>query len=327
MSILTNSNILITGGTGTFGKAFVRRALEVGARRIVVFSRDELKQSEMEAAVADPRLRMMIGDVRDRERLERAMRGVQYVIHAAAMKQVPACELHPWEAEETNSVGSRNVALAAIHAGVERAVLLSSDKAAAPANHYGFTKASAERHFTSANVYAAGTRTRLLATRYGNVLGSRGSVVEVWNRQRANGSATITITHRDATRFWMSIHDAVWLVETALWHGRGGEIFIPRIGAAPLLTLAQAIAVGAEWREIGLRRGEKLHEILITEEESRYTHDCGDWFVVEPERTWEHLPPLDAPVVADGFRYASNLNAWQLDVAELREMLNREGTP
>ena len=329
MSILTNANIMVTGGTGTFGHAFVQQALVDGARRIVVFSRDELKQSEMAKQFSDDRMRFMLGDVRDAARLERAMRGVEYVVHAAAMKQVPACEQHPWEAEETNSIGSRHVAQAAIKAHVRKAVLLSSDKAANPNTHYGATKLMAEHHFTNGNVDAAGTVTRLIATRYGNVLGSRGSVVPVWQKQIAAG-AVPTVTDARATRFWMTISDAVWLVMTALRDGRGGEIFIPKIGAASITTLLDAVKVGYRsegitvadgYQETGLRRSEKLHELLITQDEARDTYTCSDYYLIEPDRTWEFLPPPPHPKVREGFVYSSNENAWQHTVEDLATMI------
>lgn len=322
MSILTNANILLTGGTGTFGHAFVAHALAIGAARIVVFSRDELKQSQMRAHFNhDERLRFFVGDVRDPDRLLRAMRNVDFVIHAAAMKRVEACELHIAEANATNNLGSENVVNAAIASNVKRAILLSSDKAASPLGVYGCTKLFAERWFVNGNVYAAGTRTRLLATRYGNVLGSRGSVLDIWRAQAATGQP-LTITSRECSRFWMTIHDAVWLVETALRDGRGGEVFIPKIGAAPLTLLGRALCGDdVQFVETKLGRIEKVHEVLVTEEEARHCHSCDDYYIIEPERTWEHLPPLDRPLVAPGWSYRSDRNSWQMSLDELRSMI------
>jgi UDP-N-acetylglucosamine 4,6-dehydratase len=310
---------LVTGGTGSFGRAFAAHALAVGARRVTVFSRDELKQSEMASQVYDERLRFMLGTVTDRERVTRALRGVDYVVHAAAMKQVPACELHPWEAMQTNVVGAQVVAGAAIEAGVERVVFLSTDKAAAPNTLYGATKLAAERIWTQANVYAAGTRTRLCATRYGNVVGSRGSVVPAFREQAKSGM--LTITDRRMTRFWMRLCDSVALVETALAEARGGEVFVPKVGACDILTVAEAVAPGVPWTETGIRRGEKLHETLISEDEARDTYDCGDHYRIEPERSWEYLPPLCAPLVPRGWSYRSDTNPYQLTVEGMRELL------
>lgn len=326
-SALTNRSILVTGGTGSFGQAFVRHALTMGARRVVVFSRDELKQHDMAKALCDDRLRFVLGSVADAEPLNRAMRGVELVVHAAAMKQVPACELNPWEAFQTNTIGTRNVAHAAIAAGVQRAILLSTDKAAAPNTHYGATKLCAERLWNGANVYAAGTPTRLACTRYGNVLGSRGSVVPIF-REQVKNRQRLTITDAKMSRFWMRLADGVWLVEAALAKARGGEVFIPKAGSADIITVAQAVQdethdsdVPVRWTETGIRRGEKLHETLISEDEARDAYEFPGYYVIEPERSWEFLPPLDAPKVPAGFSYRSDNNPHQLTVEELKELI------
>jgi len=310
-SPLTNRCVVVTGGTGSFGKAFVRRALDVGASRVVVLSRDELKQSEMAAAFADPRLRCMIGSVSEGDRVALALRGADLLVHAAAMKQVPACEDNPNEAMQTNALGAQAVAMAAIEAGVSRAVFLSTDKAAIPNTLYGATKLVAERLWRQSNVYAAGTRTRLVATRYGNVIGSRGSVVPIFQAQAKTGM--LTITDPDMTRFWMRLEHAVSLVELALSEGRGGEVFVPTIPACSVATVARAIAPEAKWHVTGIRPGEKMHETLIAEDEARTAYEYADHYRIEPHRTWEYLPEPSGKPVPDGFSYRSDTNPEQLD--------------
>lgn len=325
MDHIRDAAVLVTGGAGSAGQAFTRRALGMGARKVVVYSRDEGKHAQMAQAFHDERLRFLLGDVRDRDRLEWAMRGIDTVVHAAALKRVDNCEADPAEAAATNIAGSLNVAHAAIKAGVRRALLLSTDKAANPVTLYGATKLCAERLWIGANVYAAGTPTRLSATRYGNVLASRGSVLPLWRGQYERGEP-LTITDVRASRFWMRMDDAVDLICTALRRMRGGEIFIPRIGSAPILDLARAVVeVNGTYApghvETGLRMGEKMHETLITVEEAARTYDFGTFYVVEPAaRSWETLPPPDAPRVASGFSYDSLTNPKQLSVHQLREM-------
>jgi UDP-N-acetylglucosamine 4,6-dehydratase len=306
-SVLAGRSVLVTGGSGAFGNAFVRRALEDGARRVVVFSRGEAKQAEMRAEINDDRARFVIGDVRDADRVLDACRGVDYVIHAAAMKRVESCERDPVEAVKTNIVGTLHVARACIERGVQRAVILSTDKAAAPATLYGCTKLAAERAWLAANVYAAGTQTRFSGTRYGNVVGSTGSAVPTWRAQAQRGEA-ITITDPAMTRFYMPMSDAVNLVVRALTEMRGGEVYVPRIAAASVGELAVATAPGATWRTIGVRGQEKMHETLISADEAPYAHDLGDCYVIEPaERTWGDVAPLPYPKVPAGFEYRSDL--------------------
>lgn len=319
ISPLTNRTVLVTGGTGSFGRRFVKRALEAGAKRVSVFSRDELKQSDLAAELRDDRMRFLIGSVTEAERLQRAMRGVEVVVHAAALKQVPTCERNPWEAVATNVVGTQNVAAAAIEAGVERVVFLSTDKAAAPNTLYGATKLTAERLWLQANVYAAGTPTRLLATRYGNVIGSRGSVIPLFRAQAELGR--LTVTDPAMSRFWMTLDQAVALVELAIACGRGGEVFIPKVPSADILTVAEAVAPGVPWIATGIRRGEKLHETLVAEDEARDCYDFGDHYRIEPDRTWEYLPPPAAPKVAVGFAYRSDTNPDRWSVHALRELM------
>jgi UDP-N-acetylglucosamine 4,6-dehydratase len=322
-SVLTGRNVFVTGGSGSFGETFVRRALAANARRVVIFSRGEFAQAELGARLHDDRLRFFIGDVRDKERLAIAMRGgVDTVIHAAALKRVEQCEANPSEAVATNVMGSLNVASAAIDAGVERCVFLSTDKAPAAHTLYGATKFCAERSWLAANVYAAGGRTRLAATRYGNVLGSKGSVVQLWRQQAARGER-LTVTHPDATRFWMTLEQAVDLVCLALANMRSGEVFVPKVPSGPIVQLAAAIAPQALHGPcVGLRPGERVHETLISSDESRTTYDAGTHYVIEPEsRSWGTVAPLPYPKVADGFAYKSDTNAQQFTTDELRRLV------
>lgn len=325
---LHDMNILVTGGTGSFGKAFARYALDNGVRRLVIFARDEAKRSVMEREFPDPRMRFFTGDVRDRGRLRLAMDGVDIVIHAAAMKRIETCEADPSEAVATNVIGSQNVALAAIQAGVQKALLLSTDKAPVAHTLYGATKFCAERLWNASNVYAAGGPTRLAATRYGNVLGSRGSVLDLWRQQYA-ARQPLTLTDERCTRFWMTMDDALYLVLDALDEMQGGEVFIPAIGSAPLLRLAQAFAErdGKVYEPghvcAGLRPGERLHETLITSDEARHAYGAELHYVIEPEvRLWvsksEAGPGAPLP---EGFTYRSDSNPEQLSVDELREMI------
>lgn len=315
------SSWLITGGTGSFGKAYTRRLLDRGARRVVVLSRDELKQAEMRREIDDPRMRYFIGSVTDLERCEMAMQGVDYVVHAAAMKRIEVCEQNPAEAVETNIHGTKVIAHACVKAGVKRAVFLSTDKAVAPNTHYGATKLAAERLWTQANVYAANSATRLSATRYGNVLGSRGSVVPLFRAQAAAGGP-LTVTDKRMTRFFMRMDDALDLVDLAFKEMRGGEVFIPKIPSADIPTVAASVSDTAPVEEVGIRRGEKLHETLIGEDEARHCHDHGDHYRIEPDRTWE-LPALrflTGTLVPDGFEYRSDTNADRLTAERLRGM-------
>lgn len=322
-SPLANQNVVVLGGTGSFGKAFVAHALDFGASRVAVFSRDELKQSELASKITDSRLRFLIGSVTDHDRVLRALRGADIVVHAAAMKQVPACEANPYEALQTNTVGAQVVTSACIEAGVKRAVFLSTDKAANPNTLYGATKLAAERIWRQANVYAAGTPTRFIATRYGNILGSRGSVIPLFREQAKGG--TVTLTEPNMTRFWMSLGDAVRLVTMAIAQGRGGEVFVPKIPSATVATLASAVAPDAEQRVIGIRPGEKMHETLVGEDEAIDTYDCGCHYRIEPQRTWEYLPSLECSMVPAGFSYRSDTNPEQLGVDEMRALIEEAG--
>ncbi|MBE9479571.1 MAG: UDP-N-acetylglucosamine 4,6-dehydratase (inverting), partial [Chloroflexi bacterium] len=273
-------DVLITGGTGSFGRKFVKIMLEdYQPAKLIVFSRDELKQHEMRSAGFDhPSLRYFIGDVRDLMRLRRAMQGVDIVVHAAALKQVPACEYNPIEAIMTNIIGGRNVVEAALDTGVEKVMALSTDKAVNPINLYGATKLAAEKLFVQSNAYAGGTGTRFSCVRYGNVVGSRGSVVPVFVKQRSKGR--ITITDERMTRFWLSLEEGVRFTIRCIEQMEGGEVFVPKIPSMRVVDLANAIAPDTEIEVIGIRPGEKLHEVLVSEDEARHTLELEDMYVV-----------------------------------------------
>lgn len=303
---------LITGGTGSFGNAFTKRLLDdPDTERVAILSRDELKQAEMAARFPDKRMRFMIGSVTDMGRVTLALRGIDHVVHAAALKRVETCELNPYEALETNTLGSWAVARACIAAGVRRAVILSTDKAVSPNTLYGVTKLGAERMWIHSNVYAAGTRTRFSATRYGNVIGSRGSVIGLWRRQAERGDP-VTVTDPNMTRFWMRMSDAIDLVLLAFREMRGGEVFVPKVASSSIATLAAAIS-GNGYEVLGPRPGEKKHEVLVSEDEARDTYDYGDHYRIEPHRTWEDdVMRADVRVPA-GFTYRSDTSPVGVD--------------
>jgi UDP-N-acetylglucosamine 4,6-dehydratase len=317
--------ILITGGTGSFGHAFVRRMLATQEDcTLCVFSRDELKQYEMARQFGDdPRLRFFIGDVRDRDRLQRAMNGIDLVVHAAALKHVPVCEFNPAEAVKTNILGSQNVVDAAIDAGVPRTVALSTDKAVNPVNLYGASKLCAEKLFVHGNVYAGPQDTRFSCVRYGNVMGSRGSVIPLFQKQALSGS--LTITDRRMTRFWLSLDSAVDLVLHAVSEMKGGEIFVPKIPSMRVVDLARAIAPNAKIEEVGRRPGEKLHEVLLTAEESRNTEDQGRHFVIRPDSGSTPVQTVAGRALPDGFAYSSDANTEWLSVDALRSTVEQLG--
>lgn len=314
--------VLVTGGTGSFGRRFAAIMLkEYSPRKLIVFSRDELKQHEMrETGFDQPNLRYFIGDVRDRERLIRAMHGVDIVIHAAALKQVPACEYNPMEAVKTNIFGTSNVVEAALDAGVKKVVALSTDKAVNPVNLYGATKLAAEKLTVQSNAYAAGAATRYSCVRYGNVVGSRGSVVPIFLNQRATG--TLTITDERMTRFWLSLEQGVRFVVKCVEEMLGGEVFVPRIPSMKVLDLARAIAPEARISVVGIRPGEKLHEVLISEDEARNTVERDRMFIVRPPETlWERTLTYEGRVLSEGFRYASDTNQEWLDIEGIRQLV------
>lgn len=318
----SGTTILLTGGTGSFGNAFVERVTQEWPSAVIrVYSRDELKQSEMRTRWGDAQLRFFIGDVRDRQRLRRAAEGADFIVHAAAMKQVPACEYNPSEAIQTNIIGAMNVVDAAIDAGVERVVALSTDKAVNPVNLYGATKLCAEKTIVQGNAYAARRETRLACVRYGNVVGSRGSVVPLFREQAESGR--ITITDERMTRFWITLPQGVELVLFAMEHLAGGEVFVPKIPSMKVTDLADVIAPGAEREVIGIRPGEKLHEVLVTSDEARHTVEVDEVYVIQPDHPWwePHSRWLDGKPLDDGFAFASNTNSWWLTGEELTAML------
>ena len=322
----SDKNVLITGGTGSFGKKFIDIMLkEFHPAKLIVFSRDELKQHEMRAAGYDhPSLRYFIGDVRDPQRLRRAFNGVDIIIHAAALKQVPTCEYNPMEAIKTNILGSSNVIDAALDAGVSKVMALSTDKAVNPINLYGATKLAAEKLFIQSNAYTVGTPTHFSCVRYGNVVGSRGSVVPIFMQQRQSGK--ITITDERMTRFWISLEQGVRFVVRCLEGMSGGEVFVPKIPSMKAVDLATAIAPHAEVEVIGIRPGEKLHEVLISEDESRSTVEMEDMFVVQPAQdVWAHpfghaWEQVGKPL-PEGFRFASNTNPDWLTIDQIKQMI------
>jgi UDP-N-acetylglucosamine 4,6-dehydratase len=316
------SSVLITGGTGSFGKKCAEILLqEYHPRRVIIFSRDELKQHDMQAAgLNHPSLRYFLGDIRDRERLHRAMRDVQVVIHAAALKQVPACEFNPIEAVKTNVNGAQNIVEACIDAGVKRVLGLSTDKAVNPVNLYGATKLCAEKLLVQGNAYSVAGGTRFACTRYGNVLGSRGSVIPVFLKQRATGK--ITITDRRMTRFWLTLDQGVRFVLDCIERMTGGEVFVPKIPSMKILDLADAIAPGCDIDFVGIRPGEKLHEMMISRDEARHTLELDDRYIIQPEHSWWDTGGWPtAKSTAEGFEYASDTNTTWMSVEELQNIV------
>jgi UDP-N-acetylglucosamine 4,6-dehydratase len=327
MGLLQGSGILLTGGTGSFGKAFIEYALrELNPRRLVILSRDELKQYEVRRQFDDdPRLRWFIGDIRDRRRLERAMHDVDYVIHAAALKQVDTGEYNPFEFVQTNVQGSQNVIEAAIDCGVKKVVALSTDKASSPINLYGATKLCADRMFVSANHYAAGHPSRFAVVRYGNVMGSRGSVIPFF-RSLAERGEPLPITDLRMTRFWITLPQAVKFVVDSFDQMSGGELYVPRIPSMRLIDLAKAIAPNSELEEVGVRPGEKLHEEMIAPDDARRTVLLGDRYVVMPHIAgWGYEPPADGKPVPEGFAYRSDTNDLWLTDDDLRRLVEEHG--
>ena len=318
-----NQVVLVTGGTGSFGKKFIEiLQRDCNPKKVIVFSRDELKQYEMQVkGFNQPNLRYFIGDVRDRERLTRAMHGVDIVVHAAALKQVPACEYNPMEAIKTNIMGSSNVVEAALDAGVKKVLALSTDKAVNPVNLYGATKLAAEKLTVQSNAYAGGSATRFSCVRYGNVVGSRGSVVPLFLKQRENGK--VTITDDRMTRFWLSLEQGVRFVINCIEQMEGGEVFVPKIPSTKVTDLARAIAPDAELEIIGIRPGEKLHEVLISEDEARHTVELDKMFVVQPaEAIWfGYSWQAKGKLLNDGFRYSSDNNTEWLDIEGIKKFI------
>jgi len=309
---INGQTILITGGTGSFGKAFLRTLLrDFKPKKVIVFSRDELKQFEMgQEFTSSPILRFFLGDIRDQERLFRAFHGVDIVVHAAALKQVPTLEYNPFEAVKTNILGAENIISAAIDQKVKKVVALSTDKAVNPVNLYGATKLCMEKLFVAGNAYAGDAQTRFSVVRYGNVIGSRGSVIPFFRKMRKTGE--LPITDERMTRFWITLPQAVQLVLKSLAQMQGGEIFVPKIPSMKILDLAKAIAPECRLKTIGIRPGEKLHEVLLTEDESRHAVDSGGMYIIQPDHPFWALNGSDKKISAKKlpmhFRYCSDNN-------------------
>src|SRR5215469_5807380 len=319
--------VLVTGGTGSFGKKFVDLMLrEYHPQKLIIFSRDELKQHDMRTSGFDhPSLRYFIGDVRDPQRLQRAFAGVTIVIHAAALKQVPACEYNPFEAIQTNIMGGKNVIDAAIDERVRLVLAVSTDKAVNPINLYGATKLCAEKMFVQANAYAGAQDTRFSCARYGNVVGSRGSVIPIFQEQRKRGK--VTVTDPRMTRFWLTLERGVRFVLSCAERMHGGEIFVPKIPSMKLVDMAEAIAPGCEIEYVGIRPGEKLHEVLVSEDEARNTLELSDMFVIRPAHAWWKEENWgNGKRLPDGFRYTSDGNSRWLTAEELQELIDA-GSP
>lgn len=319
---LNNASILVTGGTGSFGRKFIEVLLrKYQPAKVIVFSRDELKQHEMRTGEFNhPSLRYFIGDVRDRDRLRRAFRGIDIVVHAAALKQVPACEYNPIEAVNTNINGACNVIEAAIDCGVRHVLALSSDKATAPVNLYGATKLVAEKLFVQANSYSGAGGTLFSCVRYGNVVGSRGSVIPLFQEQKKLG--IVTITDPRMTRFWITLEQGVNFVTSCIEQMKGGEVFVPKLPSMNMLDLAHAIAPECEIETIGIRPGEKLHECMISEDEARNAVDLGTRYALLPTHPWWSDENWAAgKKLPEGFSYASNTNTEWLEVEDLLEII------
>ena len=320
-----NQTVLITGGTGSFGKKFTEIIFRISSpKKLIVFSRDELKQYEMRQVysnIDDSLIRYFIGDVRDRERLYRAFNNVDIVVHAAAMKQVPACEYNPFEAVQTNIIGTKNVIDVAIDRDVQKVIFISTDKAVNPVNLYGATKLCAEKMVVQANSYSTVKRTRFSVCRYGNVIGSRGSVVPLFLQQRKNG--TVTVTDPNMTRFWITLEQGVKFVMRCIERMRGGEIMVPKIPSMNIMDLVQAVAPECQVKSIGVRPGEKLHEVLISEEEVSHTVELEDMFVIQPSYPWWDIEDLpNACPLSDDFQYTSRENEQKLSIEEIKKMID-----
>lgn len=332
--MLNAKSVLVTGGTGSFGKKFIETILKShpSLERIIIYSRDELKQYEMSQTLSPsefPQLRYFIGDVRDRDRLKRACEDVDVIVHAAALKQVPTAEYNPMECINTNIIGAENVINAALDCGVKKVVALSTDKAAAPINLYGATKLCSDKLFIAANNIKGKRNLKFSVVRYGNVLGSRGSVVPFFIEQRNKG--TLPITHESMTRFNITLEEGINMVLYAIENAWGGELFIPKIPSYKILDLAKAVGPKCELKMVGIRAGEKIHEEMITESDSLNTLDCGKYYVIIPSHpVWEkeaYISKFMAKYVKEGFRYNSGENSEWLGVEEIRSMIREHIDP
>lgn len=327
--IINEKTILITGGTGSFGKCFTQYILtKYNPQKIIIYSRDEFKQFNManDFKKYENKLRFFIGDVRDRERLKRAFRGVDYIIHAAALKQVPSCEYNPNEAIKTNIHGAMNVIEAALDCNVKKVIALSTDKAVNPINLYGGTKLVSDKLFVAANSYVGASDLNFSVVRYGNVAGSRGSVIPFFNKIIENGKNELPITDYRMTRFWISLHEGIELVLKALGEARGGETFISKIPSFKITDLAQAMLPGCKMPEVGIREGEKLHEVMITSEDAPTTYECENHYIIYPQMMFnEHMKETPkGKKVPLGFSYSSETNQHWLSVEEIIVRLKQD---
>ena len=321
MSVIDESSILITGGTGSFGKAFLQEVLTAhNPRRVAILSRDELKQSEMRAHFTDKRIRWFLGDIRDKDRLIRAFHGVDYVVHAAALKQVDTAEYNPFEYVQTNILGSQNVIDAAIDSGVKKVVALSTDKASSPINLYGATKLTADKLFVAANNYSYSYNTAMAVVRYGNVMGSRGSVIPFFQKLIAENKP-LPITDPNMTRFWITLPQAVQFVIDSFDSMHGGELYVPRIPSMRIMDLVEALKPGAETHVVGIRPGEKLHEEMIASDDSYRTLRQADRYVVQPTVKEWWFKDSEGDAVAEGFSYSSDTNDQWLTIPELQNWI------
>lgn len=328
MKEINGKTLLLTGGTGSFGTQFVRHVLaNYSPAKLIVFSRDETKQWEMAQqfpAERHPNIRFFIGDVRDAQRLELAMRGVDIVVHAAALKHVPIAEYNPFECINTNVVGAENVVHAALRAGVRHVVALSTDKAVNPVNLYGASKLASDKIFIAANNLSGSLPTRFAVVRYGNVLGSRGSVIPFFRRLIANGARSLPITDERMTRFWITLDSGVAFVLSSLGMMQGGEVFVPKIPSMRLVDLIPVIAPGMPTHVVGVRPGEKLHEVMITEDDARSTVELPDRYIILWQGSGQEPDHVEARRVPEGFRYASDTNTDWLDAVRLKALLDKQ---
>ncbi|MFA5097240.1 MAG: UDP-N-acetylglucosamine 4,6-dehydratase (inverting) [Candidatus Margulisiibacteriota bacterium] len=322
MSELKGKAVLITGGTGSFGKKFCKIVLdEIKPAKLIVYSRDELKQFEMQQQFSEYKnIRYFIGDVRDKERLLRALNGVDYIVHAAALKQVPAMEYNPSEAIKTNIQGAMNVIDAALDRGIKKVIALSTDKACNPINLYGATKLCSDKLFVAANSYSGNHGARFAVVRYGNVVGSRGSVVPFFQKMKESG--VLPITDPQMTRFWITLEQGVRFVIKAFERMHGGELFVPKIPSMNIMDLAKAIAPECKTKVVGIRPGEKMHEVMISEDDARNTKELEDCYVIQPAfNWWDDENHSDGTPVPEGFKYSSGDNKQWLEVDELRKII------
>lgn len=326
--MLNEKSILITGGTGSFGKEFTGKILRdyPEIQRIVIYSRDEFKQfqmSNMPQFAGNKKLRFFIGDVRDEQRLCRAFDGVDIIVHAAALKQVPACEYNPFEAVKTNIIGAENVINAAINKKIKKVVALSTDKACSPINLYGATKLCSDKLFIAGNAYSGSKETRFSVVRYGNVAGSRGSVIPYFKKLIAEKAQSLPITHVSMTRFWLVLEEAVKMVLHALEVMHGGELFVKKIPSMKIVDMAKAMAPDLPIKEVGIRPGEKIHEVMISREDSLHTFDFGDYYIIGPSMAWWKTTryQTEGQAVTEGFEYHSGNNSDWLTIDRMRDLI------